>query len=85
MTDLIVRILEVSLGIILISVTLVSAANTSTTAMNAVLVLLPLVAVPVICSGMFGWHPVKGLARMASRIVTPIKQFTLIKPHSSSL
>ena len=85
MTDLIVRILQISTGVALISITLITAANSSTAALDAAIVLLPLIAVPVIFSGIFGWHPLKSLGKLIPDIITPLKQLAVIKPHSSSL
>jgi len=84
MTDLIVRILEISTGIALICVTLISAANLDS-ALATPLVLLPLIAVPIICSGMFGWHPFKSLTQLINGAITPLKQIAIIKPHSTTM
>lgn len=83
MTDIIERIFEISLGSVLIGITLISSAVASV--MSPVLILLPLFAAPIICSGLFGWHPFKSFKQLLARATASVKQIEIIKPHSSSL
>ncbi|WP_455223017.1 hypothetical protein [Kaarinaea lacus] len=80
MTDLIVRIIELITGSLLIAVTLIFSAHYE----NQTLLLLPLIALPIIFSGMFDWHPAKVLALKLAGISRYFNLTSFIKPHIHS-
>ena len=77
MTDLIVRILELTIGALLIAATLIFSTHYE----NQALLLLPLIALPIIFSGMFDWHPVKEMGLMLKNLGKHVRLPEFIKPH----
>ena len=65
MTDLVIRLIELTLGFMLI-LTSLFLSNYST---SQFVLLLPLLTLPIVFSGMFGWHPIKALGAKFSMIV----------------
>ena len=80
MTDLTLRLIEIISGACLIAVTLVTALTSSSIEMYQAILLLPLIAIPIIFSGMFGWNPTIKTLNIASRIKESIKQLISLKP-----
>lgn len=80
MTDLIVRILELTTGSLLIAATLIFSAHYE----NQTLLLLPLIALPIIFSGMFDWHPAKKAGLMLKGLSKQVSLANFIKPHIHS-
>ena len=80
MTDLIVRILELTTGSLLIAATLIFSAHYE----NQTLLLLPLIALPIIFSGMFDWHPAKELGLILKDLSKQVSLANFIKPHIHS-
>lgn len=80
MTDLIVRIFELAIGSLLIVATLIF----SNYFVNNIILLLPLVALPIIFSGIFDWHPTKKLGLLAAKISSSAKQLVNIKAPVST-
>ena len=81
MTDLIVRIFEISLGSLLIVATLIL----SNYFVNDIILLLPLLALPIIFSGIFDWHPARKLGLLTAKFGDAIKQPLVEKTSASSL
>ena len=69
MTDLIVRILEVVTGVLLIVASLIF----SNYFVNNIILLLPLLALPIVFSGLFDWHPARKLGVLAAKYGDTIK------------
>ena len=63
MTDSIIRIFELTIGLVLLMTSLV-LSNYFT---NQFILLLPLLTLPIVFSGMFGWHPMKNLWTMFTK------------------
>lgn len=80
MTDLIVRIFELVIGSLLIAVTLIF----SNYFVNDIILLLPLLALPIIFSGLFDWHPAKKLGLLAVKLGGSVKQLFNIKAPVST-
>jgi hypothetical protein len=80
MTDLIVRIIELVTGSLLIAVTLVFSGHFE----SQLLLLLPLIALPIIFSGMFDWHPAKKFGLLLTGISKQFNLANFIKPHIHS-
>ena len=81
MTDLLVRIFEVVIGSLLIAVTLIISKYF----VNNIILLLPLVALLIIFSGLFDWHPARKLSLLAAKLGSSVKQFVNLKASASSL
>ena len=82
MTDIVIRTMEIFAGCILIAVTLLMAGTVESAAMQALLILLPLFALPLIFSGLFNWHPAKVLGEWLSRARKPILELIPLKLKS---
>ena len=80
MTDLIIRIIELVTGSLLIAATMIFSAHFE----NQTLLLLPLIALPIIFSGMFDWHPAKKLALLLTNFAKHLSLENIIKPHINS-
>ena len=81
MTDLIVRIFELAIGSLLIVATLIF----SNYFVNNVVLLLPLVALPIIFSGIFDWHPTRKVGLLAAKLGSSAKQLVSVKEPISTL
>ena len=69
MTDLILRVFEVFTGVLLIVASLIF----SNYFVNNVILLLPLLALPIVFSGLFDWHPARKLVVLAAKYADTIK------------
>ncbi|WP_455200278.1 hypothetical protein [Kaarinaea lacus] len=81
MTDLIVRFFELLIGSMLIVATLI----TSSYFVNDIILLLPLLALPIIFSGMFNWHPAEKLSSLSVKLGSSVKQMVSKKMQVSSI
>ncbi|MCI0506979.1 MAG: hypothetical protein L0Z73_12840 [Gammaproteobacteria bacterium] len=80
MTDLVIRIVELVTGLLLIVVSLMLNTHYA----NQTLLLLPLIALPIIFSGMFDWHPAKELGLLLAEAGKRFSLASIIKPHVNS-
>lgn len=76
MTDTIIRSIEIATGCLLIVATMFLSTDTSSQVTHIALVLLPLVALPLIFTGLFNWHPAKMLGGWLSRVRKPAVSLT---------
>ncbi|MGD8569477.1 MAG: hypothetical protein PVJ39_15435 [Gammaproteobacteria bacterium] len=76
MTDNIIRSIEIATGCVFIVATMFLSTDKSSQVMHISLVLLPLVALPLIFTGLFNWHPAKTLGKWLSRAREPVMSLT---------
>lgn len=84
MTDIVIRTMELIAGCLLITVTLLMAGTVTSPALQALLILLPLFALPLIFSGLFNWHPAKRLGDLLERLKKPLLDALPLKVKSLS-